>query len=122
MPPTISRMYQVVVQSFPDPNGGKWQITAQGGIEPKWRRDGRELYYLAFDGKLMSVPVKVDRVRSKRDFRRVVRDAPLAVSAYPGSQGSPLRRRGRWPIPDGRACRSHRAGACHGRCRSWRPG
>jgi Tol biopolymer transport system component len=56
-----SGMYQIVVQSFPDPNGGKWQITAQGGVEPKWRHDGRELYYLAFDGKLMSVAVKPDR-------------------------------------------------------------
>src|SRR5439155_9258483 len=56
-----SGMYQIVVQSFPDPNGGKWQITAQGGVEPKWRHDGRELYYLAFDGKLMSVAVKADR-------------------------------------------------------------
>jgi serine/threonine protein kinase/Tol biopolymer transport system component len=53
--------YQIVVQSFPDPNVGKWQITAQGGVEPKWRRDGKELYYLAFDGKLMAVPVKTDR-------------------------------------------------------------
>jgi Tol biopolymer transport system component len=56
-----SGMYQIVVQSFPDPNGGKWQITSQGGVEPKWRHDGRELYYLAFDGKLMAVPVKGDR-------------------------------------------------------------
>jgi Tol biopolymer transport system component len=55
-----SGTYQVVVQSFPDPNGGRWQITAQGGIEPKWRRDGRELYYLAPDGKLMAVPVNSD--------------------------------------------------------------
>jgi Tol biopolymer transport system component/tRNA A-37 threonylcarbamoyl transferase component Bud32 len=52
-----SGTYQVVVQSFPDPNGGRWQITAQGGIEPKWQHDGRELYYLALDGKLMAVPV-----------------------------------------------------------------
>src|SRR4029079_239255 len=56
-----SGMYQIVVQSFPDPNGGKWQITAQGGVEPKWRHDSRELYYLALDGKLMSVSVKGDR-------------------------------------------------------------
>lgn len=56
-----SGMYQIVVQSFPDPNGGKWQITAQGGTEPRWRRDGRELYYLALDGKLMAVSVKADR-------------------------------------------------------------
>jgi serine/threonine protein kinase len=54
-------MYQIVVQSFPDPNGGRWQITAQGGFEPKWRHDGRELYYLAFDGKLMAVPIKTDK-------------------------------------------------------------
>src|SRR5439155_1364847 len=43
------------------PNGGKWQITAQGGVEPKWRRDGHELYYLALDGKLMAVSIKGDR-------------------------------------------------------------
>jgi len=53
-----SGMYQIMVQSFPDPSRGRSQITAQGGIEPKWRHDGRELYYLAFDGKLMAVPVK----------------------------------------------------------------
>ncbi|MEO8257576.1 MAG: protein kinase [Acidobacteriota bacterium] len=52
-----SGQYQVVVQTFPDTNDGKWQISADGGIEPKWRRDGRELYYLALDGKLMAVSI-----------------------------------------------------------------
>jgi Tol biopolymer transport system component len=56
-----SGMYQIVVQSFPDPKGVKWQITAEGGVEPKWRRDGSELYYLALDGKLMAVSVTRDR-------------------------------------------------------------
>jgi Tol biopolymer transport system component len=55
-----SGTYQIVVQSFPDPTGGRWQISAQGGIEPKWSHNGRELYYLAFDGKLMVVPIKAD--------------------------------------------------------------
>ncbi len=55
-----SGTYQIVVQPFPDPSGGKWQVTAKDGIEPKWRRDGRELYYLSLDGKLMAVPVKGD--------------------------------------------------------------
>ena len=55
-----SGIYQVVVQTFPDPTGGKWQITADGGIEPKWRRDGHELYYLGLDGKMMAVQVKPD--------------------------------------------------------------
>jgi Tol biopolymer transport system component len=52
-----SGTYQIVVQTFPDASGGKWQISADGGVEPKWRRDGRELYYLSLDGKLMSVAV-----------------------------------------------------------------
>jgi Tol biopolymer transport system component len=56
-----SGSFQVVVQSFPDPNRGKWQISADGGVEPKWRHDGKELYYLALDGRLMSVPIKADR-------------------------------------------------------------
>jgi Tol biopolymer transport system component len=55
-----SGMYQIVVRTFPDPNGGRWQVTTNGGMEPRWRRDGRELYYLALDGKLMAVPVRAD--------------------------------------------------------------
>jgi Tol biopolymer transport system component len=56
-----SGTYQLVVQTFPDPSGGKWQITANGGVEPRWRRDGRELYYLGLDGKLMAVPIRPDK-------------------------------------------------------------
>jgi len=35
----------VFVQNFP-PSGGKWQISTNGGVEPTWRRDGKELYFL----------------------------------------------------------------------------
>jgi Tol biopolymer transport system component len=52
-----SGTYQIVVQTFPNASGGKWQISAEGGVEPKWRHDGRELYYLGFDGKLMAVSI-----------------------------------------------------------------
>jgi len=48
---------QIVVQSFPDPANGMWQITTTGGTQPNWRPDGRELFYLAPDGTLMAVPV-----------------------------------------------------------------
>jgi serine/threonine protein kinase/Tol biopolymer transport system component len=50
--------YQIVVRTFPDPSGNQWVITAQGGAEPLWKRDGQELYYLAPDGKIMAVAVK----------------------------------------------------------------
>ncbi|MDA2938906.1 serine/threonine-protein kinase [Acidobacteria bacterium AH-259-A15] len=37
---------QVFVQPFPA-TGGKWQISTQGGVQPRWRRDGKELFYIA---------------------------------------------------------------------------
>src|SRR5262249_3187602 len=39
---------QVYVQPFP-PSGAKWQISANGGGQSAWRRDGRELFYVAAD-------------------------------------------------------------------------
>jgi Tol biopolymer transport system component/predicted Ser/Thr protein kinase len=50
--------FQIYVQSFPV-GAGKFQIsTGPGGTQPRWRRDGKELFYVASDGKLMSVEVK----------------------------------------------------------------
>lgn len=37
--------------------GGKWLISTAGGTGPRWRGDGRELYYLAPDGMLMAVDI-----------------------------------------------------------------
>lgn len=51
-----SGRYEVYVQPFPA-TGGKWQISRNGGAQPVWRRDGRELFYLASDGTLTVVPV-----------------------------------------------------------------
>jgi Tol biopolymer transport system component len=48
---------EVYVQSFP-PSGGKWQVSTGGGAQPHWRRDGKELFYIAPDRKLMAVDVK----------------------------------------------------------------
>jgi dipeptidyl aminopeptidase/acylaminoacyl peptidase len=48
---------QIYVQSFPSP-GGKWQVSTSGGSQPRWNRNGKELFYVALDRKLMAVPVK----------------------------------------------------------------
>ena len=37
--------------------GGKWLISTAGGTAPRWRGDGKELYYLAPDGSLMAVEI-----------------------------------------------------------------
>ena len=50
-----SGRFEIYVQAIP--LGRKWPVSTAGGTEPRWRRDGRELYYLAPDRKLMSVLV-----------------------------------------------------------------
>jgi Tol biopolymer transport system component len=49
--------YQIYVQSFPA-GSGKFMISAGGGTQPRWRRDGKEIFYIAADGKVMAVDVK----------------------------------------------------------------
>jgi len=49
---------QIYVQSVPH-SGAKYQISAAGGTMPRWRRDGKELYYASADQKLMAVPIKL---------------------------------------------------------------
>ncbi len=52
-----SGRFETYVQPFPQ-SGGKWQISTSGGLQPQWRRDGKELFYVAFDGTLMAVDVQ----------------------------------------------------------------
>ena len=47
---------EIVVQPFPEPSG-KWQLSTGGGRHPRWRADGKELYFIAPDGTLMAVTV-----------------------------------------------------------------
>lgn len=48
---------QVYVQPFP-PTGDKWQVSVEGGQQPEWRRDGKELFFISLDNRLMSVDVE----------------------------------------------------------------
>jgi eukaryotic-like serine/threonine-protein kinase len=47
---------QVYIAPFPGP-GGKWQVSKSGGTEPRWRADGKELYFVSADSKLTAVEV-----------------------------------------------------------------
>ena len=47
---------QIYVSPFPSGNG-KWQVSITGGQEPRWRQDGKELFYVSADGKMMAVAV-----------------------------------------------------------------
>ncbi|HEY6050449.1 MAG TPA: protein kinase, partial [Thermoanaerobaculia bacterium] len=48
---------EVYVATFPT-GAGRRRVSVQGGSQPRWRRDGRELFFLAADARLMAVPVR----------------------------------------------------------------
>ena len=53
---------EIYVRSFPEGETGikpgKWRVSTAGGVQPRWRRDGKELFFNTPDGKLMAVGVK----------------------------------------------------------------
>jgi Tol biopolymer transport system component len=48
---------EIYLMAFPD-GGGKWQVSVNGGVQPRWNSDGSELYYVEADKRMMVVTVK----------------------------------------------------------------
>ncbi len=77
---------EVFVQSFP-PGRGKWQISRGGGGPPKWRRDGKELFY-ANGGKLMAVEVKTGAETVEAGAPKLLFEIRGALASLPGAGGA----------------------------------
>jgi hypothetical protein len=79
-----SGRFEVFVQPFPDP-GARIQISTEGGEEPRWSRNGRELFYLR-DERMMAVEIsttgalKAGAPRTLFEGRYV--RSPNAVAGY----------------------------------------
>jgi serine/threonine protein kinase len=56
-----SGVWEIYVTSFPSA-AGKWQVSRGGGTEPRWRGDGKEIFYVAPSGMLMAVPVNGESI------------------------------------------------------------
>jgi len=51
-----SGQFEIVVQPFPHATE-KWPVSTGGGSQPRWRADGKELYFIASDGTLMATSI-----------------------------------------------------------------
>jgi serine/threonine-protein kinase len=51
---------EIYVRPFPPGNGGRWQISTDGGLYPRWSNNGRELFYETMDNRIMVMDYKVD--------------------------------------------------------------
>jgi eukaryotic-like serine/threonine-protein kinase len=83
--------WEVFVQPVPAGHG-KWQVSTRGGAQPMWRRDGKELFYLA-NSKIFAVPVKIGE-----SFEAGVPKELFTISSL---RGQPQVRRHYTVSPDG---------------------
>jgi Tol biopolymer transport system component len=52
----VSGRFEIYIQPFPG-QGGQVQVSTNGGAQVRWNRNGKELFYIALDGRLMAVPI-----------------------------------------------------------------
>jgi serine/threonine protein kinase/Tol biopolymer transport system component len=69
---------EVYVDSFPK-SGRRVRISTGGGSEPEWRKDGKELYYLAPDGYLMVVEISKNGQDLKPSVPKILFPAPRVI-------------------------------------------
>ena len=77
---------EVYVTALPEADR-RWQVSSGGGWLPHWRRDGRELFYLALDGKLMAVDIQAGKSFAS-GAPRALFETTILPFAYPKLPGN----------------------------------
>jgi Tol biopolymer transport system component len=78
-----SGRFEIYVQPFPEARG-KWQVSTDGGTQPRWRKDGRELFYIGLDSKLMAASITLAAMDVRVERPAVLFQTRLAGGALPG--------------------------------------
>src|SRR5262245_28516856 len=68
---------EIYVTTFPQLSG-KWQVSVDGGMEPQWRRDGKELFFTDADRKLMAVEIKTGSGAFEAEAPKLLFEIPLS--------------------------------------------
>jgi Tol biopolymer transport system component len=72
---------EIYVQTFPQ-HRGKWQISTNGGMEPMWRQDQKELFFLTPDDKMMAVNLYTDSGKLRPGVPRMLFQTHLIGSGW----------------------------------------
>jgi serine/threonine protein kinase/Tol biopolymer transport system component len=106
---TVSGRVEVYVSPLPSSGEGlsaRWQVSGNGGDRPRWRGDGRELYYVRLDGTIMAVSVNGAGTEFRVDgekplfqvFQRIMMETidvtgngeRFVINTLGGDEGEPL--------------------------------
>jgi Tol biopolymer transport system component len=72
---------EIYAETFP-PGGSKWQVSVDGGTNPKWSRDGRELFFLSPDSTMMAVAFQAGARAVELSVPRRLFEVPRGSSDY----------------------------------------
>ena len=90
-----SGRFEIWVRPFPVPGvdvkpDDRWQFTTDGGTQVRWGHDGKEIFYVAPDGRLMAMPVTFESGgRAVSHSNAPVPLFPVGVQPYGGGTGLP---------------------------------
>jgi serine/threonine-protein kinase len=85
-----SGQFEIYVRPFPDAASARWQVSAAGGTDPVWSRNGRELFYLGGQNEMMSVAVSPGVAFSISPPQRLFSTAPYTpIPPVPSFDVSP---------------------------------
>jgi len=89
---------QIYIQPFPKATS-KSQVSVNGGFQPRWRPDGKEMFYLRPDGELMAVPLKYAQDSQQLEPGNPL---PLFMTTVPGGVEQSILNRQQYVVsPDG---------------------
>jgi eukaryotic-like serine/threonine-protein kinase len=91
---TTASQGDVYVRSLSTPDA-KWRISTAGGLWPRWSADGKELFYVAADGNLMSVPIESTATVPKTGVHTIVMDIGEGLTGAGGPRFFGVSRDGR---------------------------
>jgi Tol biopolymer transport system component len=77
---------QIYVKRFP-PTDQRWQISSDGGSTPRWRGDGRQIYYFGAGGRLMVVDLKLGNAVDASRPRQLFVSDRLGMTYDPAPDG-----------------------------------
>jgi Tol biopolymer transport system component len=92
-----SKRSEIYAVSFPQPSE-KWPISTNGGQDPAWSRDGRELYYYSADNKIMAVGVQPS-VPGRQQSPFGVPKALFEIRKAASDRGFEVSKDGRFLVP-----------------------
>jgi serine/threonine-protein kinase len=79
-----SGRFEIYVRPFPKVDGGRWQVSTNGGTRPLWSPDGGELFYVAPSGAIMRVGVSGGSAWAATTPTLVVKEGYFTQPGNPG--------------------------------------